>query len=113
MREQHTSDRAKCYSFFSKQNLAERFIEQARKYQDLEYGRASLPTVQALIFLFINMAYLGRDRAGYMYKAAALEMLYRLRLDRRFARLHDEIPEEHKEKRAISRMLWGMQISDG
>jgi hypothetical protein len=40
-------------------------------------------------------------------------MLKRLDLERKFHRLSDEMPDQHREKTAISRMLWGLHISDG
>lgn len=49
----------------------------------------------------------GQDRAGLMFRYAAADMVKRLNLERRFAKLKDDIVQEAREKRVISRALWG------
>jgi hypothetical protein len=89
-------------------SISDRLFDEAKKLLDLESGRPSLPTVQALALLFLGSAYLGRDRAGQMYRYAAFEMLKRLQLDKKFARLNPDDPLESQDQRLISKALWGL-----
>lgn len=88
--------------------MGSRFFDQAKRLFSMESGRASLPTVQALALLFTVSAYIGKDREGMVYRYTALEMLKRLGLERRLARLKDDDPTEAREKRAISKAIWGL-----
>jgi hypothetical protein len=92
----------------TRQNMVERFLEEARKLLDLEYGRASLPTAQALYLMYLTHAWLGRDRAGTIFRYMCFEMLARLNLEKRFHELNDENSHDVREKLVISKIVWGI-----
>ena len=75
---------------------------------ELEGVKASLPTVQALEMMFTKAAYIGTDRAGMLYRSAAWEMLKQLDLEKKFELLQDSTPSVLREKRAISKTVWGV-----
>jgi len=104
---QFTSDHAKTFSKITGKPLTTLFFQEAKKLLELEGVKASLPTVQALEMMFTKSAYIGTDRAGMLYRSAALEMLKRLNLERRFELIQDSTPSAFREKRAISKAVWG------
>ncbi|KAL2752717.1 hypothetical protein ACRALDRAFT_2113171, partial [Sodiomyces alcalophilus JCM 7366] len=100
------------FGSITRQNLTERFFEETKALLDREQGRATLPTVQALAALYFVEAGLGRDRASQLYRYAAFAMLNRLGLERRFRGLNENDPGVAKERRAISRVLWGLYLQE-
>ncbi|ROT35895.1 hypothetical protein SODALDRAFT_53529 [Sodiomyces alkalinus F11] len=108
----HFVDRAKQFGAITRQNMAERFFEEAKSLLDREQGRSSLPTAQALAIMYFVEAGLGRDRASQLYRFAALAMISRLGLERRFTALNENDPGVSKERRAISRALWGLYLQE-
>jgi len=94
----------------TRQDLGQRFLDEAKKQFDLECGRGSLPTALALGFLWNVYAYLGTDRAGSMFRYMSFEFLRRLDLETRFKTLREDIAHEAKERRVISQALWGIYI---
>ena len=83
-------------------------MKECKKLLDNQAGRASLPTVQALYLMFATACFQGKDRAGNMYRYMAVEMLKRLRLERRFLQLRDNDIAEVIHRRVISTALWGL-----
>lgn len=63
---------------------------------DNERGRASLPTAQALILMYLYCSDTGADRAGVIFRLSASEMLRRLRGK---STLFDQM--------TLSRVSWG------
>ena len=53
------------------QNLTERFLTEAKVLFDHEQGRASIPTVQALMLMYLATTEVGRDRAANIYRFTA------------------------------------------
>jgi hypothetical protein len=93
-------------------DITSQFLDEAKRLLDLETGRESLPTVQGLALLFTTSAFTGMDRAGSVYRYSAYQMLKRLRLEKRFAKLNDDDLSELRQKRAISKALWGLFCFD-
>jgi hypothetical protein len=89
-------------------NMAECFLDEAKKQLEIESCRASIPTLQALCLMYLTSALLGRDRAGIMYRFAAYEMLKRLNLERKFARLDPSDLEVAEMRMILSKLLWGL-----
>ncbi|KAH7156707.1 hypothetical protein EDB81DRAFT_398435 [Dactylonectria macrodidyma] len=102
------SERAKLFAARTQQDLAERFLEESKGLLTRENGRPSIPTVQALVFMYLATAVAGKDRAARVYRFTAFTILRRLRLEERFNSLGDENPEDSKERRVISCVLWGL-----
>ena len=90
--------------------MVERFVQESKKLLDIECGRATLCTALALSLMFSTITFQGRDRAGNMFRYMMVEMLKRLDLEKRFSRLRDDNPKEAREKRVISKALWGLFI---
>ncbi|KAF5027613.1 hypothetical protein F66182_284 [Fusarium sp. NRRL 66182] len=103
-----TVDRAKQFGILTGQNLAERFLAEAKCLFDREQGRTSVPTVQALMLMYLATTSLGRDRAANLYRFTAYEMLSQLRLEARYAAAKGSIPPKTQEMTLISKALWGI-----
>ncbi|KAH6991268.1 hypothetical protein BKA56DRAFT_228047 [Ilyonectria sp. MPI-CAGE-AT-0026] len=102
------SERAKLFAAKTQQNLCDRFLEEAKGFLGRENGRPSIPTVQALVFIYLATAVAGRDRAARVYRFTAFTMLRRLRLEQKFHSLDDSDAADAKERRVISCALWGL-----
>jgi hypothetical protein len=91
--------------------MRERFLNETKQLLDTDYGRRSLPTVQALLIVYTCYTAQGRDRGGVQYRHAAYEMLKRLqaKLEAKF-RNPDAADETSRNRyqKAISRALWGI-----
>ncbi|KAI0145128.1 hypothetical protein GGR57DRAFT_322203 [Xylariaceae sp. FL1272] len=99
---------SKVFGAITHQNMVERFLSESKSLLDREQGRASIPTVLALVLLFLTTTETGRDRAATMYRSAAYEMLKRLKLEARFQRLSTGPMANSAELARISRALWGI-----
>jgi hypothetical protein len=88
--------------------MLESFLAEAKKLLDLESGRASLPTVQALCLMYLAVTITGRDRAAIIFRFMAMEMTKRLKLEKVYNALKDDDPLAELEKRIISKTLWGV-----
>ena len=95
------------------QRMEDRFLSEAKGLFELENGRESLPTVNALCLMYLTSALLGRDRAGLMYRHLAYEMLKRLGLERKFNKLSDDDPQEVLTRNVLSKALWGLFCFEG
>jgi hypothetical protein len=96
--------------FITGQDMAMRFLEESKKRLDSECGRAALPTAQALYLMYATATWLGRDRGGTMFRLVCFEILRKLQLERRFRKLKDDDPDQLREKKVISKALWGFFI---
>ena len=99
---QHYSDAVKRINTVTGQNMQEAFFQEAQQSFHLENNRASLPTAQGLLVLFMASAFLSRDGAAPIYRTLAYNMIDRLRLE-------DKVPitEDEKEKTAYCTAAWG------
>jgi len=84
------------------------FLNEAKRLFDLESGKGSLPTVQALLIMYICCAGMGRDRAGMMFRSVAYEMLRSLRLEDVRLGAASEAEATARAIDANSRALWGI-----
>lgn len=108
------SARAKAIGRIHGCDLGQRFYEKAERCFDGEYGRLSLPAVQALLILYVCSSSMGKDRAGTIKRLAAYEMLRRLKLERRFskAKSRHHAAEQKRLRRVASKALWGVHCFD-
>ncbi|KAF3038471.1 hypothetical protein E8E12_003605 [Didymella heteroderae] len=83
--------------------MQEAFFNEAVKHYHLENNRASLPTAQGLIVLFMASAFLSRDGAAASYRNLGYDMIDRLQIDNKFSTTTDEA-----EIKAYSTALWGI-----
>jgi hypothetical protein len=87
------------------------FLAEARRHQELEFGRRSLATIQGLLIIYTCYVGQGKDRGGMQYRWMAYDMLARLqaKLETMFTDL-ERVNEgaTTKTAKAISRALWGI-----
>lgn len=94
----------------SRRDLGEAFFTKAQGLLDLEAGRPSLPTAQALLGMFSYSCCMGRDRAGILFHAAGCEMTERMMQKKK--RAMSSVAHSTNSRRAISRAIWGMFCFD-
>ena len=110
--QQFTSESIRQISSALKTDLRAKFYAEAKKLFDLDQS-ASITNVQGLWMLFMFSCAVGTDRAGSMYRFAAYEMLKRMRLRARYDKLREDVPNEALEKRAITKLYWGIFVLRG
>ena len=89
-------------------HLGAQFASEAKRHLDLEAGKISLTTVQGLYILFMVSCVVGINRAGAMYRLAALEFLSKLQTDNPLAQPGSEAPGHADQRRALSEACWGI-----
>lgn len=99
---QHYSDAVKRINTVTGQNMQEAFFLEAQHFFERENNRASLPTAQGLLVLFMASAFLSRDGAAPMYRSLGYSMIDRLRLEDKAL-----ITEDEQERSAYFTAAWG------
>lgn len=102
---QFTSGTVKTIDRIQNGNLREAFHQEARKQFDLEYGKTSLATALAAYTICLYFSYLGKDRAGTLFRFTAYEMLKRIKLGRNIWSGQSQIDGY---QRAASTAAWGL-----
>ncbi|POR32982.1 Uncharacterized protein TPAR_06825 [Tolypocladium paradoxum] len=99
-------------SFASGRELGEAFFTEAKRLLDLECGRPSIPSAQALFVMFSYSCRMGKDRAGHIFRAAGYEMMKRMmpKIRRLLSGTAHLLTGRHR--RAISRTVWGIFCFD-
>jgi hypothetical protein len=90
------------------QDIGERFLQESKKLLDNEIGRPTIPTLIALYYMFITVAFQGKDRAALMYRYMAIPIFKQLNMSKRFYQLKDDMGDKTREKRLVSRAFWGL-----
>lgn len=103
-------ERARLYGAMTQQDLTERFLDEAKSLLDREQGRASIPTAQALMIMFLTIMCLGKDRAGRIYRHYALEMILRLKIEAKYTALLEEGRDDPRERGLLAKALWGLFV---
>ncbi|KAF7511200.1 hypothetical protein GJ744_005097 [Endocarpon pusillum] len=98
------SQRAEC------QVLRTRFLGEAKVRLELQRGRASVTTLQALVLLYLHEGVTGRDRIGRTYYLQAMDMWGRLGFDQYCSRPYDceESAAARQDWRAKTVAVWGI-----
>ncbi len=89
-------------------NPGAQFMSEAKRHLDLEAGKLSLTTVQGLYIVFLVSCLDGTNRAGAMYRLAALDLLSKLQADTPPAKSGSEGPRGADQRRALSEACWGI-----
>lgn len=108
--EQSTSERAKTYNLRNGCNLEDRFLTEAKDLLELECGKRSLATVQALLVVYVYYVNHGIDRAGLRYRDMAYAMLAHLQSRFEGRRMESGISsrcDADVYRKAMSRAFWG------
>ena len=95
------------------ENMAERFLAEAKKLLELERGWGTIPIVHALCLMYLTSALLGRDRAGSMYRYTADETLSLLLFEQNIKKLDENDLEKAQHRRVLSKSLWGLFVFKG
>lgn len=79
-----------------------------------ERGKPSLPTVQALLLMFVHECGQGRDATALHYRYLAYDMYMRLKLDFRVpsSQQHASDPATARECKGLSVCRWGLYCFD-
>lgn len=101
------SEKARLVNRATKVDLGSRFLAEAKQHLDLEAGKGSITTVQGLYILFLVSCFDGTNRAGAMYRLAALDMLSKMRPEKMLAKLSDQTPDTETH-RALAKLNWGV-----
>ncbi|KAK4160469.1 hypothetical protein QBC43DRAFT_219765 [Cladorrhinum sp. PSN259] len=104
------SDRPKIFNRAANIDLCALFSSEAKKQLELEAGRVSVTTIQGLLILYILSCCDGTNRAGSVYRMAAYEMLRKLKPERLYSRLRDNVPAEAERKHSLSKLCWGVYL---
>jgi hypothetical protein len=98
------SQRAEC------KGLQSLFFGEAKMRLELEHGRASLTTLQALVVLCLHEAASGRDRIGRVYHLQMMDLWHRLGFDCEKSRPYDceESELARSNWRATTLAAWGI-----
>lgn len=85
-------------------------LGEAKVRLELERGRASVTTLQALVILYLHEGLCGRDRVGRAYYLQAMDMWRRLGFDKYIARPYDCEDSElaRQDWRATTVAVWGI-----
>lgn len=108
---QSTSEYAKTFSSLQEFDVGQRFLEEARFLLEIECGRRSLTTVQALLVIYACYVSQGKDRGGILYRHMAYDMLSHLRAKLETSPTNTKMAEGRDTARygkAMSRTLWGI-----
>lgn len=83
-------------------------MAQARQNFDIEADKRCLKTVQALYLFFLLTCHLTTDRAGSMYRLAALELLGKLEVEKVLTKPGGKSRVDDEKRRAMYRTYWGI-----
>ncbi|KAM4057836.1 C6 transcription factor [Hirsutella rhossiliensis] len=103
-------ERARLFGAMTRQDMTERFLYEAKSLLYCEQGRASIPTAQALMLMFLTTTCLGRDRAGRIYRHHAIDMIQRLKIEAKYTALLEDSHDDPRERRLLAKALWGLFV---
>ncbi|KAF6800192.1 C6 transcription factor [Colletotrichum sojae] len=101
-------DRARQFGSITGQDLAKRFREEVMQLVEKSQGRATLPTVIALIIMDMSASIAGDEHSAKMYRYMAWERYKRLKPEKKFALLSEDTPEDATERLSLSRAIWAI-----
>ncbi|KAI8293824.1 Nitrogen assimilation transcription factor nit-4 [Colletotrichum sp. SAR 10_98] len=79
-----------------------------RSLVEKSQGRATLPTIIALVLIDWSASIAGDEPTAKMYRYMAWERYKRFRPERRFSQLQEDDPQEASERLAISKAVWAI-----
>ncbi|KAF4873814.1 Nitrogen assimilation transcription factor nit-4 [Colletotrichum siamense] len=101
-------ERAKQFGAITGQDLAKRFRDEVMQLVEKSQGRATLPTIIALVLIDWSASIAGDEPTAKMYRYMAWERYKRFRPERRFSQLKEDDPQERSERLAISKAVWAI-----
>ncbi|KAK1853531.1 C6 transcription factor [Colletotrichum chrysophilum] len=101
-------ERAEQFGAITGQDLARRFRDEVMQLVEKSQGRATLPTIIALVLIDWSASIAGDEPTAKMYRYMAWERYKRFRPERRFSQLKEDDPQEASERLAISKAVWAI-----
>ncbi|KAI8184546.1 Nitrogen assimilation transcription factor nit-4 [Colletotrichum sp. SAR 10_75] len=101
-------ERAKQFGAITGQDLARRFRDEVMQLVEKSQGRATLPTIIALVLIDWSASIAGDEPTAKMYRYMAWERYKRFRPERKFSQLQEDDPQERSERLAISKAVWAI-----
>jgi len=103
---------ARIMGHLTRENMCEKFLLKSVSLLEREANRISIPTALALYLMFTAYKYIGKDSDGIVFHGMSLRYLKQLNLVERFATLNPNDPTEERERRVISKALWGIWTAE-
>ncbi|KAJ0299259.1 hypothetical protein Brms1b_013167 [Colletotrichum noveboracense] len=100
--------RAKQFGAITGQDLARQFRDEVMQLVEKSQGRATLPTIIALVLIDWSASIAGDEPTAKMYRYMAWERYKRFRPERKFSQLQEDDPQERSERLAISKAVWAI-----
>ncbi|KAK5654284.1 hypothetical protein OQA88_7461 [Cercophora sp. LCS_1] len=104
------SEKVKLVERTTGRDIGAAFVAEAKRHLDKELARSTITTVQGLYMLLALSCCDGTNRTGAIYRFAAMETLRRLNPERAFLKLNPGFVEEASQRRALSKLCWGLFI---
>ncbi|WQF79439.1 Putative zn(2)Cys(6) fungal-type DNA-binding domain-containing protein [Colletotrichum destructivum] len=99
---------AKQFSAVTGRDLARLFREEVMQLLEKSHGRATIPTILALVLVDWSASIAGDESGAKMYRFMAWERYKRFKPERRFAMLNKDDPADAVEMLCISRAVWAI-----
>lgn len=87
-----------------------RFLDKANALLNRQQGRASIPTAQALMLMYLTMTCLGQRELGASAARFALDMIRRLELETRYTSTVVGTSTSSQHKALIAEALRGLVL---
>ncbi|EXF81369.1 hypothetical protein CFIO01_01031 [Colletotrichum fioriniae PJ7] len=97
---------------YTGQDLARQFREEVMQLVEKSHGRASIPTILALVLVDWSASIAGDEASAKMYRFMAWERYKRFKPERRFAQLNKDDPNDAIEMLVISKAVWAIFLME-
>ncbi|KAK1995363.1 hypothetical protein LX36DRAFT_659716 [Colletotrichum falcatum] len=99
---------AKQFSAITGRDLSKAFRDEVMQLVEKSHGRATIPTILALVLVDWSASIAGDESTAKMYRFMAWERYKRFNPDRRFAMLNKDDPADAAEMLCISKAVWAI-----
>ncbi|KAJ0307466.1 hypothetical protein COL516b_004080 [Colletotrichum fioriniae] len=99
-------------AIYTGQDLARQFREEVMQLVEKSHGRASIPTILALVLVDWSASIAGDEASAKMYRFMAWERYKRFKPERRFAQLNKDDFNDAIEMLVISKAVWAIFLME-
>ncbi|KAJ0334268.1 hypothetical protein COL5a_000316 [Colletotrichum fioriniae] len=99
-------------AIYTGQDLARQFREEVMQLVEKSHGRASIPTILALVLVDWSASIAGDEASAKMYRFMAWERYKRFKPERRFAQLNKDDSNDAIEMLVISKAVWAIFLME-
>ncbi|EFQ34274.1 uncharacterized protein GLRG_09418 [Colletotrichum graminicola M1.001] len=103
---------AKQFSTITGRDLCKTFRDEVMQLVEKSHGRATIPTILALVLVDWSASIAGDESSAKMYRFMAWERYKRFKPDRRFAMLNKDDPVDAREMLCISKAVWAIFLME-